>query len=348
MLRRRLGPFAFLAALVLSSSFAAGARADEEPPPHIETTPPPPPPSPPSPPDPPRIDPLHPETQLLFSVDPRGADGLRADLERIVSSEEGSGWFLDSTHFDAVHPAVFQSVCRTSLGGRRVLLDRLEHELSEKGEPRALYAAAGNKLTSNVEEALHVQRLKASLERAMRASTECPFWIEPKMGFDGRQTDRNRFTLNAETGGLFQFRFANGKTTVGGGPSIRGLVGYTFQHVGFFTGVELAGGPMLREDDSSKVALSYFPAIPFVVRVRDVNWVYSLETGLLSTFDQENTDPTFGFRAGLGVGLMALRTRFFIPWAGVAAFYEHYFPGAGRSAAELLRGGLRVGIIFDP
>lgn len=278
--------------------------------------------------------------------DAAGAAGLRADLERIVSGEETTGWFLDKAHDEAMHPAVAQSVCRTSLAGRQLLHEQLGAELAQIGDPRTLYEAAG-KMTDDVEKALHLSRMRTALRRAMDGA-DCPFWIKPVQGFEGRQTDRNRFTLNLETSGLVQFRYSSEKVTIGASPSIRILAGFGFDHVTLLTGAEFAGGPMLREDDSSKFVLNYFPAIPVVVRIRDVNWTYSFETGLVSFFQANNTDMSYGFRAGGGIGLVALRTRWFIPWAGINAYYEHYFPGAGRPAAEFLRGGFRIGIIYDP
>jgi hypothetical protein len=279
--------------------------------------------------------------------DARGAAGLRADLDRIVSGEETTGWFLDRAHYEAMHSSVVQSVCRATPEARQYLHDELGAELAQIGDPRALFEAAGGKMTSDVERALHVSRMRTALGRAM-AGNDCPFWVKPEKGYDGRQTDRNRFTLNLETGGLAQFRYAASQVTLGAGPSIRILAGLGFGHTSILAGAEFAGGPMIREDDSSKLVLNYFPAIPIVVRIRDVSWTFSFGTGVVSLLQGNNTDLSYGIRAGFGIGLMALRTRWFIPWAGIAAFYEHYFPGGGRPAAEFLRGGFRIGIIYDP
>lgn len=278
--------------------------------------------------------------------DAAGAAGLRTDLDRIISGEETTGWFLDRAHYEAMHPAVVQSVCRTTPEARQYLFEELSFELAQVGDPRTLFDRAGGKMTSDVEKALHLTRMKTALARAMDGA-DCPFWVKPVAGYQGRQTDRNRFTINLETGGLVQFRYSE-KVTVGAGPSIRVLAGLGFGHTSILTGAEFAGGPMLDENDASKLVLNYFPAIPFVVRIRDVSWTYSFETGLVSLFTGNNLEPSYGLRAGFGIGLMALRTRYFIPWAGIAAYYEHYFPGADRSAIEFLRGGLRIGIMYDP
>jgi hypothetical protein len=36
-----------------------------------------------------------------------------------------------------------------------------------------------------------------------------------------------------------------------------------------------------------------------------------------------------------------------IPWAGAVLAYERYFSNSARPAADFLRGGVRVGVIWD-
>lgn len=278
--------------------------------------------------------------------DPRGADGLRVDIERIVTTEEASGWFLDKTHYESMHAAVVQSVCRATPGARELLDDRLASERAVAGDPRALFEAAGNKSTPAVERALHLERIHTAL---LRTKDEvCPFWIAAEHGFEGRQTDRNRISLNAETGGLLAVRYSSDRVTAGFGPSLRLLVGLGFDHVTILAGPELSGAAMLREDDASKFAFNYFPAVPVVVRIRYVNWIYSVETGVVSLLQGGEPGINFGLRAGFGIGFQALRNRFFIPWAGISAYQEHYFASGDRPSAEYFRGGFRIGIIYDP
>lgn len=279
--------------------------------------------------------------------DPAGADGLRADLERIITTEEATGWFLDRTHYESMHASVVQSTCRATLGARQLLSDRLASERAVAGDPRAIFEAAGRKTTPAGERALHLERLHNALARAMAES--CPFWISMKPGYQGRQTDRNRITLNAETGGLLALRYTADRFTVGFGPSFRALVGLGFDHVTIMAGPELSGAAMLRDDSGrSDFIVNYFPALPVVVRIRYVNWIYSVETGVVSLFQGGEPGINLGLRAGFGVGYMALRNRWFIPWAGISAYQEHYFPNEYRPAAEYFRGGLRIGIIYDP
>jgi hypothetical protein len=280
--------------------------------------------------------------------DPDGADGLRADLERIITTEEAAGWFLDRTHYESMHSSVLQSTCRATPAARELLSDRLASERAIAGDARALYEAAGRKVTAAVDRALHLERIHTALVRAM--AEPCPFWIMVENGYEGRQTDRKRITLNAETGGLLAMRFAAERFTVGFGPSFRALVGLGFDHVTILAGPELSGAAMLRDDDKgdSDFIVNYFPAVPVVVRIRYVNWIYSVETGVVSLFQGGEPGINYGLRAGFGIGFMALRNRFFIPWAGISVYQEHYFGNEYRPSSEYFRGGLRVGIIYDP
>jgi hypothetical protein len=280
--------------------------------------------------------------------DPGGADGLRADLERVITTEEATGWFLDRTHYESIHASVLQSTCRATPAARELLSDRLASERAVAGDARALYEASGKKVTPAVDRALHLERLHDALLEAIRDT--CPFWIASETGYQGRQTDRNRISLNAETGGLLAMRYSADRFTVGFGPSFRVLAGLGFDHVTIPAGPELSGAAMLRDDDkgSSDFIVNYFPALPIVVRIRYVNWIYSVETGVVSLFQGGEPGINLGLRAGFGIGFMGLRNRFFIPWAGISLYQEHYFSNEYRPAAEYFRGGLRVGIIYDP
>lgn len=281
---------------------------------------------------------------LPAKADDRGAAGLRADLERIVTSEESSGWFLDRSHYQAIAPTVLVSVCHASLEARRVALDRLVAESEAAGDPRVLFEKEG-RVTSRVKDALHVERMRVALENAMKET--CPFWVTPAPGYDGRQTDRNRFTLNLETGALLQGRVAASEATIGATYTLRLLAGWGFRGVGLLAGAEMTGGPRTNGEEPGLV-MNYFPAIPVVLRILHVNWMTTLESGLVTVFHGDDTRLQYGVRGGGGVGLMGLRTRHFIPWFGLAAYYEYFFPKDEMPAAHLVRAGVRLGIIYDP
>ena len=100
--------------------------------------------------------------------------------------------------------------------------------------------------------------------------------------------------------------------------------------------------------DASQFIINYFPAIPVVLRVHHRTWHYDLELAAVGLFQADNTRLSYGLRAGGGLGFSAFRRHNFLPWAGIAASYEHYFAGGGRSAAEFIRSDLRVGFVWDP
>lgn len=280
--------------------------------------------------------------------DPRGADGLRVDIDRIVTTEEATGWTVDRSEYDYMHSWVLQSVCRATPEARQLLSDRLASERAVAGNARNLYLKAAKKMTTEAKHALHLERMHTILQRAM--ADECPFWLEPVKGFDGRQTDRNRVTLNLETGGLFALRYATQQVGIGFGPSARLQLGVGFDYITILGGIELSGAAMLRQDEpgSTDFVLNYLPALPITVHFRSVNWIYSVETGAVSLFQGESPGINFGVRAGFGVGYMALRNRYFTPWAGISLWQELYFGNDDRPGAGFLRGGLRVGVIYDP
>jgi len=284
--------------------------------------------------------------------DDDAAAALVIDVARVVTTAEGSGWFIDADEYAELYPTLLESVCRASAGARALALERLRADARQHGEPEAVFAAEGQRVTSRFEAALSAARRARAFENAARgAGADCPFWIPASSRFRGRQTDRHRFTLGVETGGNLQIRQTAGRWTFGGGGLGRLLPSYgVSDHLSILFGVEFGGGAMLRPGGgpSTDFVVNYFPALPLVFRFRDVNWRYDVELGPVALFQADNTRLSYGGRIGTAVGLMGLRTRNVLPWAGVAATYEYYFEGGGRPAAHFLRGGLRVGITWDP
>jgi hypothetical protein len=82
--------------------------------------------------------------------------------------------------------------------------------------------------------------------------------------------------------------------------------------------------------------------------VHEVAWHYDFEVAPVSLFQASNSNLSYGGRVGFGIGVSALRTRGFIPWAGAALAYDHYFESGGRAAAQFVRAGLRVGAVYAP
>lgn len=286
-------------------------------------------------------------------AEPLGEDarGLLADVERIVSVEQSLGWFVDRRAYEEVLPALLQSVCRAPPSARLEARAELERRSRQAGSSRVLFARAGRELDSATKEALFLERQLGALAHALeRAPHDCPFFVEPEPDFIGRQTDRNRFTLSLETGGMLQLRRTEGDWTFGGGGTARLLPGWGFGGVvTVLAGAEFGGGAMIRPGvRPTQLAINYFPAIPVVVRFHDVSWHYDLELAPVALFQADDQDLSYGVRVGGTIGVAALRTRGFLPWAGLAVAVERYFENDARSAATFLRGGLRVGLMWDP
>jgi len=284
------------------------------------------------------------------AADDEGAKGLRADIDRIIAGEESEGWFADRDALHEIEPALMESTCRATSEARSEALQELRDESATAGDARALFAAT-HQLDEPVRRALTLERQLHGLELALgRVAAECPFWVPPERGFKGRQSDRQRFTLSLETAGNVQLRHTQGRFAFGAGGWGRVMPGYGISdQFTLLAGVEFGGGAMVRPNTgASQFIINYFPAIPIVLRVHRRTWHYDLELAPVALFQADNTSPSYGLRLGGGVGFSALRRHNFLPWAGVAASYEHYFEGGGRSSAEFLRADLRVGFVWDP
>lgn len=282
-------------------------------------------------------------------ADERGAQGLLDDVARIVTVEEtASDWFLDEDHLQRILPAVLRSVCLATGPARALAETRSAAQAAAAGDAATLFAQT-QKRTSEVDHALYLERMRLALRRGLDAAGSCPFWVRPQYGFVGRQMDVERVSVNVESGGVVQLRQSGGERSYGGGGGVRLLPGYAFgKTVKLLAGIEVAGGALLRFGDSSRFAVAWFPALPVVLRLRDGSIHYDLEGAPVGYFTTDDTRLSYGFRAGFGVGISASRTRSVIPWVGPAVSYEHLFRSGGRESANVLRGGLRVGVVWDP
>jgi hypothetical protein len=294
----------------------------------------------------------------LLSLAPRvaqaapsyAATSLVDDVERIVDAQESASWFVDADALVEMRTPLLESVCRAPPSSRQEALALLEAEHRETGDARRLYEAEGRKVTSLVERARFAERKELALRTAMSwAERECPFWVQPSPAFRGMQSDRDRFTLSFESGGNAQVRRTQGAFTIGAGGVGRLLAGRGFGgDLSVYAGLEFGGGAMLKPRvQPTEFVVNYFPAVPVVIRLHDTAWHYDLELAAVSLFQADNGAVSYGGRFGMGVGLATLRTRGVIGWAGAVAMVEHYFERSGRPAAQFLRGGVRVGVIWD-
>ena len=281
----------------------------------------------------------------------RSARGLLADVERIVDVQEMLGWYVDDQAYEDIRDPMMRSVCKAVPRVRQRALEVMGDLLMSSASAPDLYEEGGRRVTSDVVRARAKQRQYDALSRAVRdATNDCPYWDEPDMGFEGRQTDRNRFTLSLETGGLIQIRRSEETWTYGGGGAGRLLSGYGFHGtLSLLAGVEFGGGGLLIPGSNpTQFAINYFPALPVVLRWHRSSMHYDLEVAPVGLFQASDTSLSYGGRVGVGGGVSALRTQGVVPWAGMAVAYEHHVQSGGRPKTHFLRGGVRVGFVWDP
>lgn len=286
---------------------------------------------------------------LARAQDLEGVRSLLDDVDRIVAAEEVDDWFTDKEAMRSIEEHLLPSICRATPEARQGALVSLQQAHAVAGDPKALFERSGER-DDAVSTALTAERRLRGYEQALSREGECPFWIRPKPGFHGLQSDRKRITISAESGGNVQFRYTQQHLTFGAGGSGRVLVGWGFD--GKYTllfGPELGGSALLRPgSNASEFVINYFPAAPVVLRSRALTWHYEIEASPVALFEADNTRLSWGARIGGAFAFTALRRRNVLPWAGLAVSYEYYFEGGGREPTHFFRGGLRIGLPWEP
>lgn len=286
---------------------------------------------------------------LAWAEDAEGARALMSDVARVVAAEEVDDWFSDREAMISIGQHLLPSVCHATLEARDQALAQLRQRHQQLGDAKGLFATRG-RLSREVSQALTAERRLNALERTLARQDECPFWIRPEPGFQGLQSDRRRFTLSVESGGDVEFRRTQNHWTFGAGGNGRMLAGWGFDgRYSLLAGAEFGGSALLRPNsNASEFVINYFPALPVVFRSRQLTWHYDIEVAPVALFEADNTRLSFGGRIGGAFAFTALRRRNVLPWAGLAMSYEYYFEGAGRAPIHFLRGGLRIGLPWEP
>jgi hypothetical protein len=286
---------------------------------------------------------------LALAEDAEGARALLSDVARVVAAEEVDDWFADREALRSIEQHLLPSVCHATPGARDSALLQLTQRRVELGDAETWFAKRGQ-LSGEVSQALTAERQLNALQRTLARQDECPFWIRPEPAFQGLQSDRRRVTLSIESGGDVQFRRTQRHWTFGAGGNGRMLAGWGLDgRYSLLAGAEFGGSALLRPNsNASELVINYFPALPMVFRSRQLTWHYDLEVAPVALFEADNTRLSFGGRIGGAFAFTALRRRNVLPWAGLALAYEYYVEGGGRAPIHFLRGGLRLGLAWDP
>lgn len=283
------------------------------------------------------------------SVSTASVDALLFDLQRIVGAESDAGWLIDELEQTAIQADVMESVCRATPPVRAQALALLERDSAQEGDPRQLYERAGGELTGEVKAALATSRQLQALRRGVAAAGTCPFWVHPESEFRGLQSTRDRWVVNFDTGGTAQLRRTQGEWAVGAGGFGRALAGYSFTRVTLLAGLEFGGGALVEPNEQpTSLVVNYIPALPLLVRLHRNSWNVDFEAASVALFQASDTRWSYGVRGGVTVGVSALRVRGVLPWVGLAVASEYHFGNSARPEAWYLRGGLRVGGVWDP
>ncbi|MCC6999944.1 MAG: hypothetical protein IT370_35415 [Deltaproteobacteria bacterium] len=276
---------------------------------------------------------------------------LYRDLERIVTVREAGGWEIDRLEVEGALSDALMSVCQVERTEREALAGWLEDRISAQGGPvEQAYRRRGRKL-GKVASLLELTRIRLLLAAAMAAApADCPFWLEPRQDFAGRQVGDGRWQVSLAGGGKVLLQRRGERDDVTGGGAGRILLGRNFgSRLGLLAGLEGGGSadiPPSQGGVSKGLVLAFDLVAPVVARFHLVNSYFEVEGGYLAHFTEEDRDMESGLHLGVAFGARALRTRWFFPGAAFAATYERTFPEAGE-ALQLIKLGLRVTLDVD-
>lgn len=273
------------------------------------------------------------------------SSALYRDLQRLVTLSQTAGWSIDRVELDELLPDALLSVCHVEPARRAALLAWLDARIAELGGPvEDAWRARGRDLR-RVEELLETTRVRMLLARTIDvADADCPFWIEPRARFRGRQITDDRWILSFGGGGKGILLRQDGQGDVNFGGAGRLMLGRaTGDRWTWLLGFELgasASFPREPGGDRSSLVLGFDAVIPAVARFRQVNSYWELEAGYLMHFTEDDTDVQPGVRLGVSFGGRASRKRWFFPGAVFGVSYERTFDGD----LQLLKFGFRAAI----
>ena len=280
------------------------------------------------------------------------AAALYRDLRRLVSLSVTAGWKIDSVEVNGLQPDALMSVCQVAPDQRNALLEWLDQRIENLGGPvEEAWATRGKKL-GKVSALLELTRIRMTLEEAVdRAAEDCPFWLEPKPNFRGRQIADDHWQLSFGGGGKGILVSQGGREDIYFGGAGRFLFGRAIgQRWSLLAGLEggaSASFPKNDGGDRGNLVLGVDLVVPAVVRYRLVNSYLEGELGYLTRFTEDDFDAVPGFHIGIAFGGRASRRRWFFPGAVFGISYERTLPGAGEDPLQTLKLGFRVAVDID-
>lgn len=277
-------------------------------------------------------------------------EALLLDIDRVVAVETQQGWQIDRLELEEVLPQVLQSVCRSSIESREGALAAAQARFEQAGgDVRAALERAGGDL-KEIKPLLKAHRAVLILRYAMeKAPGDCPVWLQPSPEFLGRQTDRDRFSVYFEGGGLLTLRTSEIETRYGGGGSSRVLLGYRSGAVAWLLGGELGGAGLVQPDEpDDQVRFHMFSAVPIAARAHGILWHVGLELAPVWSLPVSRDPARLGGRAAVQVGYTPLRRGAWLPGIGFVVAYEYSPAHQDLETEHMLRAGFRASFSWDP
>lgn len=287
---------------------------------------------------------------------PRPADpsaaALYRDLERLVSLRAAAGWQIDRIELEVLLPDVLMSACQVQPAQRVLLRDWLDARIAALGGPVEQAYRARDRDLGQITELLALSRIRMTLGHAMdTADADCPFWLEPRARFRGRQISDDRWQISLSGGGsgILVSRALEEDLQFGG--SGRFLFGRNLgSSLALYAGLEAGGSASFPKTDSgerSTLLVSVDAVVPAVARYRMLNTHVDLEAGYLAHATEDDwANIEHGMHLGLAFGGRASRVRWFFPGAALSLAYQRTFTD-GAPDLHMIKVGFRAMADFD-
>jgi hypothetical protein len=280
------------------------------------------------------------------------AAALYRDLERLVSVRAATGWQIDRIEIEGLLADSLMSTCQVQPAQRVLLRDWLDARITALGGPvERAYQAHGRDL-DRVSELLALTRVRMALARTLDAAgADCPFWLEPRPVFRGRQFSDDRWQISLGGGGTGMVASRGDDRDMQFGGAGRLLFGRNFgSHLALYTGVAVGGSASFPKNESgerSNLVLTIDTAVPAVVRYRMINTYVEAAAGYQARASEADWgDIEHGMQMGVAFGGRATRVRWFFPGAAIDLSYERTFPG-DAPALHVVKMGFRAVADFD-